>query len=214
MHFGFSDTHTECEFLCVILHPLLLCQSPHLEQEFVLPVLQNQEIPYILLKQTAKWQKEIISKINDIYAVHKDTASILKIQSFFLWIWSAIYEHMPKPLPAQHSSDSDLFILKNMVGFIQKKYTDEISLQQISSAGGIGQSKCCKLFRQYLHQTPNAYLISYRIDKAANLLEKTDMTITEIAYAAGFNGASYFAETFRKTYHVSPSAYRQSKQKK
>ena len=132
----------------------------------------------------------------------------MKIQGIFSWIWASVYENMPGADSEEQPYSSDLSILKNMTGFIQQHYHEKISLSQIASAGGIGQSKCCKLFRVYFHQTPNTYLTAYRLNRSVELLRTTGRSITEVAYAAGFNGASYYAETFRKWFHISPSEYR------
>lgn len=214
MHFGFSDTHMECEFICIIFHPMLLCINPDIEQKYVLPVIQNEEISFIHLTPQISWQNEIISKINFIYSIHKTTAATLKIQSAFSWIWALIYENMPKISTTTHLHNSDLSILKNMIGFIQQHYNESITLQQIAISGSVGQSKCCRIFGKYIHQTPNKYLTTYRLNKSSELLLNTDMNITEVAYAIGFNGASYFAEAFRKYFHCSPSEYRNNSCKK
>ncbi len=95
-----------------------------------------------------------------------------------------------------------------MIGFIQQNYAVKITLADIAAAGAVGQSKCCKLFAKYIGQTPNTYLMQYRLDKSTTLLNSTDMTVTEIANAVGFNGSSYYAEAFRKWYGKSPSEYR------
>ncbi|MEY8391905.1 AraC family transcriptional regulator [Lachnospiraceae bacterium 45-W7] len=210
MHFGFSDTHTECEFMYILFHPLLLCITPDMEQKYVLPVIQNEEIPFIHLKPQITWQNEIISKTNLIYSIHKASAATLKIQSILSWIWAIVYENMPKTSHVTHLQNNELSILKNMISFIQQHYNEPVTLQQIALAGSVGQSKCCRLFGEYIHQTPNTYLTAYRLNKGTELLVNTDMNITEIAYAVGFNGASYFAESFRKYFHLSPSEYRNS----
>lgn len=97
-----------------------------------------------------------------------------------------------------------------MISFIQQHFNKKITLEQIVLAGGIGQSKCCKLFSTYIHQTPNVYLTTYRLNKSTELLHMSDLNITEIAYEVGFNGASYYAEAFRKYFRISPSKYRQN----
>ena len=37
LHYGFSDEHRECDFLCVLLHPLLFCSTPAVEQAYIAP---------------------------------------------------------------------------------------------------------------------------------------------------------------------------------
>ncbi|MCI8628473.1 MAG: helix-turn-helix transcriptional regulator [Firmicutes bacterium] len=68
--------------------------------------------------------------------------------------------------------------------------------------------KCCKLFRSYINQTPNAYLISYRLNQSIKLLCNTDKSISDIAFDVGFHGASYYSETFRKWFGISPTKYK------
>lgn len=111
----------------------------------------------------------------------------------------------------QKKQNSDLTLLKNMIGYIQKFYRERITLADIATAGAVGQSKCCKLFDRYTGVTPNAYLIQYRLHQSTWYLQNTNMTITEIAQAVGFSGSSYYAEAFRKCYRHSPSEYRKSK---
>ena len=109
-----------------------------------------------------------------------------------------------------HSQEVLCFDIQNMISFIQQHFSEKITLDQIALAGGIGQSKCCKLFGTYIHQTPNVYLTTYRLNKSTELLRMSDLNITEIAYEVGFNGASYYVEAFRKYIGISPSEYRQN----
>ena len=53
------------------------------------------------------------------------------------------------------------------------------------------------------------YLCAYRIRKGVELLRDTDMTISEIAYACGFSGPSYFSEMFRRDLFTTPTDYRE-----
>lgn len=209
MHFGYSKTHQECEFICVLLHPMTLCLTPDMERNYVIPILQNSDIPFIHLTDE-KWHQEITEGIQKIYSLKTTSAASLKIQSIFTWIWALIFENAPKCSRTKQPPHHDLSILKNMISFIQQHFHEKITLEQIASAGGIGQSKCCKLFSTYIHQTPNGYLTAYRLNKSTELLRMSDLNITEVAYAVGYNGASYYAEAFRKYFRISPSEYRQN----
>lgn len=98
-----------------------------------------------------------------------------------------------------------------MVGFIQQNYTDKISLADIATAGSVGESKCCKLFKKYINETPNAYLNQYRLNKSTELLKNTDMSITEIALSVGYTGSSYYTETFHKWFGKTPREFKNEK---
>ncbi len=207
MHFGFSIEKNECDFICIQLHLLMLCATYAYERDFVLPVLYNRNAAYIKLNTDIFWQKIILENIKEIYSVRGERSAALKTLNLFLTIWIQLYENIQIE-SQQKTQNTDLCVLKNMIGFIQQNYMVKVTLADIAASGAIGQSKCCKLFAKYTGQTPNTYLTQYRLDKGAFLLKNTDMTITEIANAIGFNGSSYYAETFRKWYGKSPSEYK------
>lgn len=207
LHFGFSEKRKECDFICILLHPLMLCTTSAYERDFVLPVLHNRNAAFVKLIKEIVWQKEILEDIEHMYSVKDEKSAPIKVQTLFLNIWVRLYENITHENHPE-IQNTDLYILKNMIGFIQQNYAVKISLADIAASGAVGQSKCCKLFAKYIGQTPNMYLTQYRLDKSTGLLKNTDMTVTEIAHAVGFNGSSYYAEAFRKWSGISPSEYR------
>lgn len=153
------------------------------------------------------WQKTIYENIKAMYSENGKKAAALKIQNLFSNVWIQLYENIPSEnLPKKQNTD--LSVLRNMIGFIQQNYMGKITLADIAASGAVGQSKCCKLFAKYIGQTPNMYLTQYRLNKSVFFLKNSDMTVTEIANAVGFNGGSYYAEAFRKWYNKSPSECR------
>lgn len=210
LHFGFSPEKKECDFICILLHPLMLCATDAYERDFVLPILHNQKAAFVKLNKDAAWHRNILEDIQQMYSVRDEKTAPMKIQNLFSSIWIDLYEniaHVNRTL----IQNAELSVLKNIIGFIQQNYTVKISLADIAASGAVGQSKCCKLFAKYIGQTPNLYLMQYRLDKSTELLKKTDMTITDIAYAVGFNGSSYYAEAFRRYCGKSPTEYRNNK---
>lgn len=211
MHFGCSDTWTECDFICALLHPMLLCAVSSCEYDFILPFLRNTTVPFLHLTPGSPWQQEILTQLKLMYANKNRKTAPLKIQSAFFEIWSLLCEQIPPESSQTNQESGDLTITKNMVGFIQQNYTCKLSLAQIAASGAVGQSKCCKLFSRYFNQSPILYLNQYRLNKSMELLRNTDLTITEIAFQCGFTSASYYAETFRKWIGKNPTESRREK---
>lgn len=221
MHFGFSDSESECDFLCILFHPMLLCSMYPFESDFILPLIRNSRMPYSLLFPEIDWQEEILSLLRRLFSENeelsrnrqaKNTIPLFAL-SAFARIWGLLCEHAPEDTGTDHAPSQDLVIMKNMVGFIQKNYRNKITLAQIAAAGAVGQSKCCRLFARYYSQTPGEHLTHYRLDKSVELLRNMDLSITEIALSVGFSNASYYAETFRKWLKISPSEMRKKWQK-
>lgn len=68
------------------------------------------------------------------------------------------------------------------------------------------------LFKKATGETFKNYLNRMRMDKAALLLRNTDMRISEIASATGFDEPNYFTNVFRQQYQMSPKEFRNSKE--
>jgi AraC-like DNA-binding protein len=62
-------------------------------------------------------------------------------------------------------------------------------------------------------QTPVEYIRSVKLDKAAVLLEKSDMNIAQVAYSVGFSTPNYFAKSFKAKFNMLPSEFVQSLKK-
>lgn len=211
LHFGYSDKKCECVFLCVLLHPILLCSSRIIEQKYVTPLISNEHIPFYHLKGNNEWEQKILSSVQNIYDVKDDALSELKIQREFIDLWLALCENVISIQKEQISKNHHLSILKDMLSFINQNYSEKLSLEDIASSGNIGKTGCCAIFKKYINKTPNEYLTELRLRKAVELLKNTDMTVLEISYEVGFSGASYFAETFKKFYACTPKEYRKEK---
>ena len=210
MHFGFSDNRQECDFLCILFHPLLLSSAFPFETDFVIPLIRNSGLPFLPLHASVPWHNEIISRLYQLYTLRQTPTAPMHSLSAFAGIWSLLCDHAPTDVRKKSRQNQDLIITKNMVGFIQKNYKKKISLAEIAASGAVGESKCCRLFAKYFSQSPNQYLNQYRLNKSLDLLLNTDLPITEIALCTGFSGASYYAEMFRRWMGKSPREYRNS----
>jgi AraC-like DNA-binding protein len=84
----------------------------------------------------------------------------------------------------------------------------EISIAKVASESGLSLRNFNRLFLKEVGMTPKYYLILRRMDKAKELLKKTQMTITDISLEVGYGSLSKFIETFKKTEGQLPSDYR------
>ena len=211
MHFGFSRKKTECDFICILLHPMLLSPLPSFEQDFILPVIRNQNFPYLFLHEETSWERAIYEKALYLYNIRKEKTAPLKILAGFAEIWELLYENISVDKDRNKNNiheNQDLNIVKKMAEFINNNYMEKLSLADIAAAGAVGQSKCCKLFARFFFQTPTMYLTQHRLTKSMELLLNTDLPVIEIALSVGFGSASYYTETFRKWIGKTPSEFR------
>ena len=209
LHYGFSDEHRECDFLCVLLHPLLFCSTPAVEQAYIAPLRDAPPFAWLKLRKEQEWQQELMSLLIQMDEKSQESHPLLALQSLGFSVWDLLFSHTlggntteKKHVPRQ------LTALKDMLHFIQVHYDDKISLEEIADAGHVCKSSCNEIFHHYLQQSPIACLIDHRLRKSAELLEQTDLTVLEISTASGFSSASYFTKTFRERFGLSPREYR------
>jgi len=72
----------------------------------------------------------------------------------------------------------------------------------------MSESSLLSTFKEATGQSPIDYLIHLRIQRAAELLCRSVQSISEIAFAVGFEDSNYFSRQFRQTMHTSPREYR------
>ena len=198
----------ECEYILVRFHPILLCATKSIENQFVLPVIENSNFPYQVLKEDKEWQRSVIDAILRVYYMRHETTLELGAQGQFFAIWELLFRHMGSAPAKVRETSPQLSQLKSMISFIAENYHGRITLDDIRLAGNVGKTSCCQIFQKYLNQTPITYLTMFRIRQGAEKLAQTDMPIVDIAYEVGFSGASYFAEAFKKHVGEMPSEFR------
>lgn len=213
LHFGYGVDDSDCMFVVLLLHPSLLGGSAYIESHYINPLLYDADSDAILLSEDVAWHHQALLLITTLFQLAQEQPAHYEFQIHiqFASLWLLLYENTIARNGSHQRSSVSNNHLKDMVGYIQKHYSEKISLNDIASAGLMCRSKSCHLFKRTLHQTPFEYLLHYRIQKSVSLLADGNLTITAIAAACGFSGASYYTEVFGKIMGISPSAYRKSR---
>ncbi|NBI73193.1 AraC family transcriptional regulator [Clostridiaceae bacterium] len=206
-HHGYSADRSECEFICIVFHPLLLCVNEYFADRYVRPVMEHGGQPCITLQHAVLWQRQVMDILREICRCAGTKEDLLMIQKLLFDLWIPLYRHFPADGDRPIRPNRQLAAVKQMVSYIQEHYREALSLDQIAAAGNVCKSGCSALFRKYLSRPPVAYLNEYRLSRSLELLLQTDMSILEISYEVGFHHASYFSEIFRKCYHCTPREY-------
>ncbi|WP_297566104.1 AraC family transcriptional regulator [uncultured Faecalibaculum sp.] len=102
------------------------------------------------------------------------------------------------------------YYIKEAITFIEQNYTRDFSIEDIAATLGIDRGYFGKLFKRATGQSPQQFLIQYRLIKAANLLKTTDLSIREVASSVGYENQLHFSRAFRKMYEVSPREYKKA----
>lgn len=192
-------------------HPslvLLDLMMPELDGFHVLDALRAREttraIPVIVL--TARALDE-----TDIERLNRGVAAIM---AKGLFRTGEMVKHIQAALERRHALGSPTQrLVRRAMGFIHARYADPLTREQIAAHVNINPDYLTDCFRQEVGVTPMVYLNRYRLKQARELLENSDLKITQIALAVGFGESAHFTRMFQRETGVTPRAWRQGKRK-
>jgi signal transduction histidine kinase/ligand-binding sensor domain-containing protein/DNA-binding response OmpR family regulator len=99
-------------------------------------------------------------------------------------------------------------LIQNAIKCVEDNVSNaDFSVEDLSRELGISRAHFYKKIMALTGKSPLEFIRTIRLQRAAQLLEKSQLTVAEIAYEVGFNSPKYFARYFKEEYHVLPSAY-------
>lgn len=99
-------------------------------------------------------------------------------------------------------------ILINAVSEMRRNLESPLELHEMAEAQNVSRRQLERLFRKHLHCSPGRYYRELRLEHARCLLHETDLPVTEIAFACGYNSTATFTKNFRSQFVSGPHAYR------
>lgn len=110
------------------------------------------------------------------------------------------------PEPEIQSEDDKL--LFEIVNYLEENLTNpQLSVELLSHQMGMSRSSLYSKMLKITGQKPVEYIRSFKLEKAAVLLQKGGNNIAEVAYLTGFTTPAYFTRAFKAKFNVHPSAY-------
>lgn len=125
------------------------------------------------------------------------------------WEPAALVVHALGRLPARAWTDQrlDPRVVRAMQ-FLESNLSRRLSAEDAARAAGVSVRNLNHLFRTQLRLAPMSVLLSYRLDRACQLLRHTDQSIEQVAENCGFPNRYYFSRMLKQHRGVSPAAYR------
>ncbi|HEX6679165.1 MAG TPA: AraC family transcriptional regulator [Gaiellaceae bacterium] len=90
------------------------------------------------------------------------------------------------------------------------RYFDPLTVDDLASVAGLSRAHFSREFRRVFGESPHAYLLGRRLERAAALLRQTDRPITKICFAVGLKSVGSFTTSFTRFFGLPPTAYRNS----
>jgi transcriptional regulator GlxA family with amidase domain len=88
------------------------------------------------------------------------------------------------------------------------RYFEPLGVDDLARAAGLSRAHFSREFRRAYGESPHAYLLTRRLERAAALLRTTDRSVADICVSVGLQSVGSFTTSFTRTYGRSPTVYR------
>lgn len=103
-------------------------------------------------------------------------------------------------------------IIRKACIYLRDNQHQNVNIEKLSANYNVGYSYFRRMFKKYTGMSPYQYHLSLRIQKAKELIQKSDKSIKEISFELGFESLFYFSRIFKNKEGISPSQLRNSEE--
>ncbi|NLY42772.1 MAG: AraC family transcriptional regulator [Clostridiaceae bacterium] len=173
--------------------------------------VKNQESgAFITLKVSRK--NDIIHIMNRILREREkqdiwgDFLSYLLIMELFVLISRALKMEWEENIKNKSLKVKELMHIAK--DYMEKNYEKDLTLADVAKYVFLSQSYFAHAFKEEFNISPKSFLLKVRVEKSKELLEKTDLKISDIALSVGFSSQQRYNDMFKKYVKMTPLKYR------
>ena len=141
-------------------------------------------------------------------AYHPDETIFNLMSNLYLFLDCLTRSSACRTIPAKNSMSH--YYLEWAFTYIDQNFQNNITISDIAKSCKIHRNYLGKIFREQLGTSPQEFLITYRMNKAVQLLKTTKLAIKDIGNAVGYPNQLHFSRAFKKVYGLSPSQWRRA----
>ena len=165
---------------------------------------------YFLFKKNSKYGSAVSWLINSVCNEYdaKEKSFVSFITAFVDNITAILYRENILTDPNEYYDMKNMNRLMPVLEYIENHYSEHVSLTDVCQLINLSEFHFCKLFKKYMKIPFLQYLNFVRICYAEVLLQKSEKSVSEIAYETGFSSPAHFSSMFKKQKVMSPTEYR------
>ncbi len=109
-------------------------------------------------------------------------------------------------------SNEDQQVLKQLKEFVDQRLAYDLGVDDLAKHCELSKFQLLRLMKKQFNQTPQQFVIFRRIERAKNLLRRSETSLADIAFLTGFSSQSHLSNTFKQIVGVTPKAFRDGRQ--
>lgn len=113
---------------------------------------------------------------------------------------------MGRDVDAQHLQD--LALLRRVRDRIDREHARPLDVEALARGEHVSAGHLSREFKRAFGESPYAYLMTRRVERAMALLRRGDLSVTEVCFAVGFSSLGTFSTRFTELVGVAPSVFR------
>lgn len=134
----------------------------------------------------------------------------IAVKGLFVQLWTQLLREIHWQFHAHLVSKREQ--LDRVRQFLSHHTGQEVTLDELAALANLSKYYLCRLFKQAYGMSPIQYHLSVRLEKAKQMIQWTDLPLSQIAESLGFQSIYAFSRAFRKLERVPPSYYRKRAQ--
>ena len=121
------------------------------------------------------------------------------------------YQMLRKHNSWENFKRDDIIRLEQVFEYINNKYAQHITVEEIAAQLGLTANSFCRFFKKMTQKRFIGFVNEFRVQKAVELLNESNYTISDVMFKSGYNDASYFTRQFKKHQGMTPTEYTKSR---
>lgn len=212
LHNIWKAENVPCEYYSVVFHPRLIGGMDSIFWLRYVQPLGAPDFPQII-SFSAEDAYNFSAFFSHLWQVQEEQGEgyendVRYLLTKFVIRLSHINTPVEKERQPSERAARDMERMKTMLSFLEERYAQELTLEQIAESAGVSVTECMRCFRRNIGASPIHFLKERRLQHAADMLRHTKRSVSEIAASCGFLDMSYFTKAFRQLYDATPTAYR------
>ena len=185
------------------------CTDDMLDEKLLEPLNSGHLMICPRVNDTAKELCEQLIKIYEAKNDESESKITTQVRTKIILL-QFILEMWKKGFVIENDTSGRNTVEKEIVSYIQQNFTGKISLREFGEQFHLSEKYISRYFKEHFHITLSQYVTYLRLEHAKQLLQDTDIPVTDVAMQSGYQNVSYFIRSFQKAYAVSPLKYRKN----